>query len=103
EILLNIHSSNPKGSQNSRKTEKDLVTDPRAVGGFVGPESGAARGFGGIGRGENRASLDLAGAAVKRNRFFGMPNGKPITDRMIEAGIQWAERIMQKVDNLHPR
>ncbi len=25
--------------------------------------------------------------------LFGMPNGSPITDRIIEASIQWAERI----------
>jgi hypothetical protein len=30
-----------------------------------------------------------------------MPNGTPITDRIIEASIQWAERIMQKIDSLH--
>src|SRR2546426_9375637 len=29
--------------------------------------------------------------------LFGMPNGTPITDRIIEASIQWAERIMQRV------
>jgi len=30
-----------------------------------------------------------------------MPNGTPITDRIIEASIQWAERIMQRIDKLH--
>jgi hypothetical protein len=31
--------------------------------------------------------------------LFGMPNGTPITDRIIEASIQWAERIMQRIDS----
>jgi hypothetical protein len=26
------------------------------------------------------------------------PSGSPRTDRLIEASIQWAERIMQKID-----
>jgi hypothetical protein len=34
--------------------------------------------------------------------LFGMPNGTPITDRIIEASIQWAERIMQRIDTFHP-
>jgi hypothetical protein len=34
---------------------------------------------------------------------FGMPNGTPITDRVIEASIQWAERIMQRIDSLHSK
>jgi hypothetical protein len=32
--------------------------------------------------------------------LFGMPNGTSITDRVIEA-IQWAERIMKRIDNLY--
>ena len=32
--------------------------------------------------------------------LFGMPNGSPITDRIIEASIPWAERIMQRIDSL---
>jgi hypothetical protein len=35
--------------------------------------------------------------------LFGMPNGTPITDRVIEASIQWAERIMQRIDSLHSK
>ena len=35
--------------------------------------------------------------------LFGMPNGSPITDRIIEASIQWAERIMQRIDSLHSK
>jgi len=32
-----------------------------------------------------------------------MPNGSPITDRIIEASIQWAERMMQRIDSLHAK
>ena len=35
--------------------------------------------------------------------LFGMPNGTPVTDRLIEASIQWAERIMERIDALHPK
>ena len=28
-----------------------------------------------------------------------MPNGSPITDQIIEASIQWAERMMQRIDS----
>jgi hypothetical protein len=30
-------------------------------------------------------------------------NGAPITDRIIEASIQCAERIMQRIDSLHSK
>ena len=30
--------------------------------------------------------------------LFGGPQGSPRTDKMIAAAIQWAERIMKKVD-----
>ena len=30
--------------------------------------------------------------------LFGTPQGSPRTDRLIAASIQWAERIMQKID-----
>ena len=33
--------------------------------------------------------------------LFGGPEGSPRTDRLIEASIQWAERIMEKIDNVH--
>jgi hypothetical protein len=33
---------------------------------------------------------------------FGGPHGRPRTDYMIAAAIQWAERIMRKIDNVHP-
>ena len=35
--------------------------------------------------------------------LFGMSNGTPITDRIIEASIQWAERIMDRIDALHSK
>jgi hypothetical protein len=34
--------------------------------------------------------------------LFGTPNGSPQTDRLIEASVQWAERIMRKIDNAFP-
>ena len=30
--------------------------------------------------------------------LFGNPAGTPRTDKLIEASIQWAKRIMQKID-----
>ena len=30
--------------------------------------------------------------------LFGTPEGSPRTDKLIAAGIQWAERIMEKID-----
>jgi hypothetical protein len=34
--------------------------------------------------------------------LFGMPNGKPITERILEASIQWSERIRQRVEACIP-
>ena len=31
--------------------------------------------------------------------LFGGPQGSPRTDKLIAASIQWAEAIMQKIDN----
>jgi len=31
--------------------------------------------------------------------LFGTPQGSPRTDRVIAASIQWAERIMQRIDD----
>ena len=31
--------------------------------------------------------------------LFGTPQGSPRTDRLIAASIQWAERIMRKIDD----
>lgn len=30
--------------------------------------------------------------------LFGGPQGSPLTDKLIAASIQWAERIMEKID-----
>jgi hypothetical protein len=34
--------------------------------------------------------------------LFGGPQGSPRTEKLIEASIQWAERIMQKIYNVFP-
>ncbi len=35
--------------------------------------------------------------------LFGGPEGSPRTDQLIAASIQWAERIMRKIDKLYSR
>jgi hypothetical protein len=35
--------------------------------------------------------------------LFGTPEGSPRTDRLIAASVQWAERIMNRIDSLHPK
>ena len=43
---------------------------------------------------------DPGGAALKTPEdLFGGPQGSPRTDAMVGAAIQWAERIMKKIDN----
>jgi len=32
--------------------------------------------------------------------LFGGPQGSPHTDKLIAASIQWAQRIMEKIDNV---
>jgi hypothetical protein len=44
------------------------------------------------------ASLHMQSA----DDLFGGPQGSPRTDGLIEASIQWAERIMQRIDNMLP-
>jgi hypothetical protein len=44
------------------------------------------------------ASLHMQSA----DDLFGGPQGSPRTDRLIEASIQWAERIMRRIDNVFP-
>jgi hypothetical protein len=34
--------------------------------------------------------------------LFGGPRGSPRTDKLIDASIQWAERIMSRIDSLGP-
>ena len=48
----------------------------------------------------------VAGIIVARNLeraddLFGGPQGSPRTDTMIAAAVQWAERIMKKVDSVY--
>jgi hypothetical protein len=35
--------------------------------------------------------------------LFGAPQGSPRTDELIAASVQWAERIMERIDNLYSR
>ena len=35
--------------------------------------------------------------------LFGCPQGSPRTEKLIEASIQWAERIMEKIDALESK
>ena len=32
--------------------------------------------------------------------LFGTPQGNPQTDKLIAASVQWAKRIMEKIDSL---
>jgi hypothetical protein len=32
---------------------------------------------------------------------FGTPQGTPRTDKLIDASIQWAERILRRIDERH--
>jgi len=46
----------------------------------------------------------IAGIIVARHLdtaddLFGGPQGSPRTDKMVAAAIQWAERILQKIDS----
>jgi hypothetical protein len=34
--------------------------------------------------------------------LLGTPSGSPETDKLIAASVQWAERIMRKIDNVFP-
>ena len=47
----------------------------------------------------------VAGILVARHLktaddLFGGPQGSPRTDAMIAAAVQWAERIMRKIDSV---
>ena len=45
----------------------------------------------------------LASLHMERaNDLFGGPQGSPRTDRLIAASIQWAEKIMAKIDERFP-
>ena len=50
----------------------------------------------------------MAAILVSRNMqtaddLFGGPQGSPRTDKLIAASIQWAEKIMQKIDERFSR
>ena len=46
------------------------------------------------------AGILLAHHMPVADDLFGGPGGSPRTDKMIAASIQWAELIMQKIDNV---
>ena len=55
--------------------------------------------------GRKRVLAIVAGIIVARHLdtaddLFGGPQGSPRTDKMVAAAIQWAERIMRKIDNV---
>lgn len=55
------------------------------------------------GRGRKRVigimAAILAGMHMERaDDLFGGPQGSPRTDKLIAASIQWAEKIMEKID-----
>jgi len=56
-----------------------------------------------VDEGRKRVVAIVAGIIVARHLqtaddLFGGPQGSPRTDKMVAAAIQWAERIMQKID-----
>ena len=57
--------------------------------------------------GRKRALAIVAGILVARHMktaedLFGGSQGSPRTDAMVAAAVQWAERIMQKIDAQWP-
>jgi hypothetical protein len=55
--------------------------------------------------GHKRVIAIIAGIIVARHLdtaddLFGGPQGSPRTDKMIAAAVQWADRIMRKIDNV---
>lgn len=55
--------------------------------------------------GRKRVLAIVAGILVARHLntaddLFGGPQGSPRTDKMIAAAVQWAERIMRKIDEI---
>ena len=58
----------------------------------------------GMDEGRKRVIGIIAGILVANHMdvaddLFGGPQGSPRTDKMIAAALQWAERIMKKIDN----
>jgi len=55
--------------------------------------------------GRKRVLAIVAGILVARHLktaedLFGTPQGSPRTDAMVSAAVQWAERIMRKIDSV---
>lgn len=42
----------------------------------------------------------LASLHMQTADLFGGPQGSPRTDKMVAAAIRWAQKIMQKIDNV---
>lgn len=58
--------------------------------------------------GRKRVLAIVAGILVARHLntaddLFGGPQGSPRTDAMIDAAVQWAERIMRRIDGVFPK
>jgi hypothetical protein len=56
--------------------------------------------------GRKRVVAIIAGIIVARHLdtaddLFGGPQGSPRTDKMVAASVQWAERILEKIDSVH--
>jgi hypothetical protein len=46
----------------------------------------------------------LASMRMERaDDLFGGPQGSPRTDKLIAASVQWAEKIMERIDTVHSR
>jgi hypothetical protein len=63
-------------------------------------------GCGQVDEGRKRVLAIIAGIIVARHLdtaddLFGGPQGSPRADKMVAAAIQWAERIMKKIDHLN--
>ena len=57
--------------------------------------------------GRKRVLAIVAGIIVSRHLdtaddLFGGPQGSPRTDKMVAAAIQWADKILRKIDNVFP-
>jgi hypothetical protein len=55
--------------------------------------------------GRKRVLAIVAGIVVARHLdtaddLFGGPQGSPRTDRMVAAAIQWADKILRKIDSV---
>ena len=60
-----------------------------------------------VGQGAPLRPIEVVGAAIlvasrmdTAGDLFGRPHGSPQTDALIATAVQWAERIMRKIDNV---